>query len=156
MQKTLDNYGAGVQVTQVQLLKVDPPAKSSTPSATCRRRAPTRSALQNEAQAYANRIIPEAKGEAERILQAAQGYRDKVVAEAKGEADRFIKIYRAYKLAPDVTRQRMYPRDDGARARRHRQGDHRREGRGRRRALSAARREFTKRAPQARAEESQQ
>ena len=85
MQKVLDSYNAGVQVTQVQLQKVDPPA-----------------------QAYANRIIPEAKGEAERILQAAQGYRDKVVAESKGEADRFLKIYQQYKLAPDVTRQRMF------------------------------------------------
>jgi membrane protease subunit HflK len=64
--------------------------------------------LQNEAEAYANRIIPEAKGEAERILQAAQGYRDKVVAEAKGEADRFLKVYEQYKKSPDVTRKRIF------------------------------------------------
>src|SRR6478752_3177689 len=94
MQKTLDSYGAGVQVTQVQLQKVDPPAQVIDAF--------------RDVQAYANRIIPEAKGEAERILQAAQGYRDKVVAESKGEADRFIKIYQQYKLAPDVTRQRMF------------------------------------------------
>jgi membrane protease subunit HflK len=64
--------------------------------------------LQNEAQAYANRVIPEARGEAERILQAAQGYRDKVIAEAKGEADRFIKVLEQYQKAPDVTRQRIF------------------------------------------------
>jgi membrane protease subunit HflK len=64
--------------------------------------------LQNEAQAYANRIIPEARGEAERILQAAQGYRDQVIAEAKGQGDRFTKVYEQYKKAPDVTRQRIF------------------------------------------------
>jgi membrane protease subunit HflK len=64
--------------------------------------------LQNEAEAYANRIIPEARGEAEKILQAAQGYRDQVIAEAKGQADRFLKVYEQYKKAPDVTRKRMF------------------------------------------------
>jgi membrane protease subunit HflK len=64
--------------------------------------------LQNEAQAYANRIIPEAKGEAERILQAAQGYRDQVIALAKGDASRFLQVYEQYKKAPDVTRQRIF------------------------------------------------
>ena len=108
MQKTLDSYGAGVQVTQVQLQKVDPPAQVIDAFRDVQAARADQERLQNEAQAYANRIIPEAKGEAERILQAAQGYRDKVVAESKGEADRFIKIYQQYKLAPDVTRQRMF------------------------------------------------
>ena len=67
-----------------------------------------RDGLQNEAQAYANRIIPEARGEAERILQAAQGYRDKVIAESKGQGDRFTKVYEQYKKAPGVTRQRIF------------------------------------------------
>jgi membrane protease subunit HflK len=108
MQKTLDSYGAGVQVTQVQLQKVDPPAQVIDAFRDVQAARADQERLQNEAQAYANRIIPEAKGEAERILQAAQGYRDKVVAESKGEADRFVKIYQQYKLAPDVTRQRMF------------------------------------------------
>jgi len=64
--------------------------------------------LQNEAQAYANRIVPEARGEAERILQAAQGYRDQVIAEAKGQGDRFTSVYEQYKKAPGVTRQRIF------------------------------------------------
>jgi modulator of FtsH protease HflK len=108
MQKTLDSYGAGVQVTQVQLQKVDPPAQVIDAFRDVQAARADQERLQNEAQAYANRIIPEAKGDAERILQAAQGYRDKVVAESKGEADRFTKIYEQYKLAPDVTRKRMF------------------------------------------------
>ena len=108
MQKILDSYNAGVQITQVQLQKVDPPAQVIDAFRDVQAARADQERLQNEAQAYANRIIPEAKGEAERILQAAQGYRDKVVAESKGEADRFIKIYQQYKLAPDVTRQRMF------------------------------------------------
>jgi membrane protease subunit HflK len=108
MQKTLDSYGAGVQVTQVQLQKVDPPAQVIDAFRDVQAARADQERLQNEAQAYANRIVPEAKGEAERILQAAQGYRDKVVAESKGEADRFTKIYQQYKLAPDVTRKRMF------------------------------------------------
>jgi modulator of FtsH protease HflK len=108
MQKVLDSYGAGVQIIQVQLQKVDPPAQVIDAFRDVQAARADQERLQNEAQAYANRIIPEAKGEAERILQAAQGYRDQVVAESKGEADRFLKIYQQYKLAPDVTRQRMY------------------------------------------------
>jgi modulator of FtsH protease HflK len=108
MQKTLEKYGAGIQVTQVQLQKVDPPAQVIDAFRDVQAARADQERLQNEAQAYANRIIPEAKGEAERILQAAQGYRDKVTAESRGEADRFLKIYEQYKLAPDVTRKRMF------------------------------------------------
>jgi membrane protease subunit HflK len=108
MQKTLDGYGAGVQVTQVQLQKVDPPAQVIDSYRDVQAARADQERLQNEAEAYANRIIPEAKGEAERILQAAQGYRDKVVAEAKGEADRFLKVYEQYKKSPDVTRKRIF------------------------------------------------
>ena len=108
MQKVLNSYGAGVQIIQVQLQKVDPPAQVIDAFRDVQAARADQERLQNEADAYANRIIPEAKGEAQRILQAAQGYRGKVVAESQGEADRFVKIYEQYKLAPDVTRQRMY------------------------------------------------
>ncbi len=138
MQKTLDSYGAGVQVTQVQLQKVDPPAQVIDSYRDVQAARADQERLQNEAEAYANRIIPEAKGEAERILQAAQGYRDQVVAIAKGDASRFTQVYEQYKKAPDVTRKRMYPRDHGAGARRHRQGHRGRQGRCGRGALSAA------------------
>ncbi len=108
MQKTLDSYGAGVLVTQVQLQKVDPPAQVIDAFRDVQAARADQERLQNEAEAYANRIIPEAKGEAERILQAAQGYRDQVIALAKGEADRFLSVYEQYKKAPDVTRKRIF------------------------------------------------
>jgi membrane protease subunit HflK len=64
--------------------------------------------IQNQAEAYANKVIPEARGEAQRILQEAQGYKERVIAEAHGEADRFLKVYEEYRKAPDLTRRRMY------------------------------------------------
>jgi membrane protease subunit HflK len=64
--------------------------------------------LQNEAQTYANRVVPDAKGRAAQILQVAEGYKQQAVAEAKGQSSRFLKVYDEYKKAPDVTRQRIY------------------------------------------------
>ena len=92
----------------MQLQKVDPPAQVIDAFRDVQAARADQERLQNEAQAYANRIIPEARGEAERILQAAQGYRDQVIALAKGEADRFISVYDQYKKAPGVTRQRIF------------------------------------------------
>ena len=63
---------------------------------------------QNEAQTYANRVVPEGRGRAAQITQAANAYREQTVAEATGQAARFLKIYEEYKKAPEVTRQRMY------------------------------------------------
>jgi membrane protease subunit HflK len=108
MQKILDSYGAGVQVTQVQLQKVDPPSQVIDAFRDVQAARADQERLQNEAEAYANRIIPEARGEAERILQAAQGYRDQVIALANGDASRFLQVYEQYKKAPDVTRQRIF------------------------------------------------
>ena len=64
--------------------------------------------LQNEAQTYANRVVPDARGRAAQILQVAEGYREQAIAEAKGQSARFEKVYDEYKKAPDVTRQRLY------------------------------------------------
>jgi membrane protease subunit HflK len=108
IQRILDSYGAGIRVVQVQLQKVDPPAQVIDAFRDVQAARADQERLQNEAQAYANRVIPEARGEAERILQAAQGYRDQVIAEAKGEADRFIKVLEQYQKAPGVTRQRIF------------------------------------------------
>jgi membrane protease subunit HflK len=63
---------------------------------------------QNEAQSYANRVVPEARGRAAQITQAAEAYREQTVAEAKGASSRFTQVYDEYKKAPEVTRQRMY------------------------------------------------
>jgi membrane protease subunit HflK len=108
IQRILNSYGAGIRVVQVQLQKVDPPAQVIDAFRDVQAARADQERLQNEAQAYANRVIPEARGEAERILQAAQGYRDQVIAEAKGEADRFTQVLEQYQKAPDVTRQRIF------------------------------------------------
>src|SRR5215467_3433405 len=63
---------------------------------------------QNEAQSYANKVVPEARGKAAQITQGAEAYREQTVAEAKGATSRFLQVYDEYKKAPDVTRQRMY------------------------------------------------
>ena len=63
---------------------------------------------QNEAQTYASRVVPEARGRAAKIIQDAEAYREQTVAEAKGQASRFSQVYEQYKKAPDVTRQRIY------------------------------------------------
>jgi modulator of FtsH protease HflK len=108
MQKTLDSYGAGVEITGIQMKKADPPAKVIDAFRDVQAAKADQERLQNEANAYANRVVPEARGAAERILQAAQGYRDQTVAEATGEAARFEKVYDEYRKAPDVTRKRMF------------------------------------------------
>jgi len=64
--------------------------------------------LQNEAQTYSNRVVPDARGRAAQILQVAEGYQQQAIAEAKGQSARFLKVYDEYKKAPDVTRQRIY------------------------------------------------
>src|SRR6266478_533821 len=108
MQRTLDHYGAGVQITQVQLQKVDPPAQVIDAFRDVQAARIDAERAQNEAQTYANRIVPEARGRVAQITQAAEAYREQTVAEATGQASRFLKIYDQYKNAPEVTRQRMY------------------------------------------------
>jgi membrane protease subunit HflK len=108
IQGILDGYGAGIEIVQVQLQKVDPPAQVIDAFRDVQAARADEERLQNEAQAYANRVVPEARGAAERILQNAQGYRDRVIAEAKGEADRFEKVLQEYQKAPDVTRKRIF------------------------------------------------
>jgi len=108
MQRTLDHYGAGVQITQVQLQKVDPPAQVIDAFRDVQAARIDAERAQNEAQTYANRVVPEARGRVAQITQAAEAYREQTVAEATGQAVRFLKIYDQYKNAPEVTRQRMY------------------------------------------------
>jgi membrane protease subunit HflK len=108
MQKTLDHYGAGIQITQVQLQKVDPPSQVIDAFRDVQAARADLERLQNEAQTYANRVVPEARGKAAQITQAAEAYREQTVAEARGTSARFDKVYDEYKKAPEVTRQRMY------------------------------------------------
>ncbi|MDX6805565.1 FtsH protease activity modulator HflK [Terrihabitans rhizophilus] len=108
MQRTLDSYQAGIAVIQVQMQKVDPPDQVIDAFRDVQAARADQERLQNEAQAYANRVVPEARGDAARILQAAEGYRERVINEARGAADRFNSIYAEYSKAPEVTRERMF------------------------------------------------
>src|SRR5450631_3514654 len=108
MQRTLDHYGAGVQVTQVQLQKVDPPAQVLDSFRDVQAARSDAERAQNEAQTYANRVVPESRGRAAQVTQAAEAYREQTVAEATGQSARFLKIYDEFKKAPQVTRERMY------------------------------------------------
>ncbi len=108
MQKILDSYGAGVQVQQVQLQKVDPPTQVIESFRDVQAARADQERAQNEAQTYANRVLPEAEGRAARIRQDADAYKGQTVAEAKGQTARYLQIYEQYKIAPDVTRRRMY------------------------------------------------
>ena len=108
MQKTLDHYGAGIFIQQVQLQKVDPPAQVIDAFRDVQAARADLERSVNEAQTYANRVIPEARGNVAKIIQAAEAYRQQTVAEAKGQTSRFNQIYNQYKKAPEVTRQRMY------------------------------------------------
>ena len=108
MQKILDGYGSGILVQQVQMQKVDPPSQVIDSFRDVQAARADLERLQNEAQTYANRVVPDANGRASQILQVAEGYKQQAVAEAKGQSARFLKVYEEYKKAPDVTRQRIY------------------------------------------------
>ena len=108
MQKVLDTYQAGVQVTQVQMQKVDPPAQVIESFREVQAARADLVRLQNEAETYANQKVPDARGQASKILQDAEAYKSQTVAEATGQASRFGKVYEEYKKAPQVTRQRIY------------------------------------------------
>ena len=108
MQRTLDTYGAGVAVQQVQLQKVDPPQQVIDSFRDVQAARADLERAQNEAQTYANRVVPEARGRAAQILQGADAYKSQTVAEATGQMSRYLKIHDEYLKAPDVTRKRMY------------------------------------------------
>jgi membrane protease subunit HflK len=108
LQQTLDNYGAGILIREVQLQNVDPPTAVIDSYRDVQAARSDLERLQNEAQTYANRVVPEARGRAAKITQDAEAYREQTVADAKGQTSRFLQVYDQYKKAPEVTRQRMY------------------------------------------------
>ena len=108
IQKILDEYNSGIQVTQVQTQKADPPDQVIDAFRDVQAARADMERSKNEAQAYANDVIPRARGEAAKILQAAEAYKKEVVARAEGEASRFISIYTEYAKAKEVTQERMY------------------------------------------------
>jgi membrane protease subunit HflK len=108
MQETLDFYKAGVNITRVALRKVDPPTQVIDAFRDVQAARADQDKRRNEAQKYANTIIPQARGEAAKIEQDAEAYKQRAITEAQGEAQRFISILDQYKNAREVTRERMY------------------------------------------------
>jgi membrane protease subunit HflK len=108
MQQILDTYGSGIDITQVQAQKSDPPTQVIDSFRDVQAAKADKERAQNEAEAYANDVIPRARGEAAKITQEAEGYKREVVAQAEGEASRFIAIYNEYAKAKTVTQERMY------------------------------------------------
>ncbi len=108
LQKILDVYESGIFITKVEMQRADPPeeVKSAFDDAVKAREDKER--FQNEAQAYANDILPRARGKAARMIQEAEGYKATVIARAEGDANRFIAIAKEYARAPRVTRERLY------------------------------------------------
>jgi len=108
IQATLNEYGAGVQVTEVKLERVDPPEQVIDAFRDVQAAEADRERFQNQADAYANSIIPEARGEAQRLIFEAEAYKAEVVARSQGEASRFLAVYKEYAVAKDVTKRRIY------------------------------------------------
>ena len=107
-QAVLRSYGAGVLILQTQLLSVGPPAQVIAAYRDVTAAQQDLQRQRNDADAYANRVVPEARGAAAAITQDAEAYREQTVQEAKGQTARFNQIYEQYKNAPAVTRERLY------------------------------------------------
>jgi membrane protease subunit HflK len=108
LQSILDGYDVGIIIEDVQIQKSRPPAQVVDAFDDLQRAEQDKERLENEAQAYANSVVPVARGDAQKMIQGAAAYKEQQVKEAEGEAERFISVYTAYKVAPEVRRRRMY------------------------------------------------
>jgi membrane protease subunit HflK len=108
VQDTLNSYNAGVVISGLQMLKADPPAQVIEAFRDVQAAQQDQNRMRNEAETYASRVVPEARGQAARMIQEAEAYRERSVSEAQGQASRFTQIYEQYRLAPDVTRERLF------------------------------------------------
>ena len=108
LQEILDEYKSGIEVTLVKLQDVRPPPQVVDAFDDVQRALQDKDRLKNEAESYRNDIIPRARGEAAKVVQAAEGYKREIVARAEGDAKRFTSVYNEYKVAKDVTTQRLY------------------------------------------------
>ena len=104
----MDSYNTGIQVTSVNLQDAQPPEQVRNAFADAIKAREDEQRLINEAQAYANDVIPKARGAAARKMQEAEGYKEQVLAQAQGETSRFSQLLTQYSKAPDVTRKRLY------------------------------------------------
>jgi membrane protease subunit HflK len=108
IQDVMDSYKAGIQITSVNLQDAQAPEQVQNAYQDAIKAREDEQRLINEAQAYANDVVPKARGLAARKLQEAEGYREQVIARAEGESNRFTKLLAEYVKAPDVTRKRLY------------------------------------------------
>jgi len=108
MQTILNRYDTGIQISKVTLQNAQPPEQVQDAFNDAVKAGQNREQLKNEGQAYANDVIPKARGTAARLLEEATGYSGRVVAQAEGDASRFKQVYAEYSKAPEVTRSRMY------------------------------------------------
>ncbi|MGF1593100.1 MAG: FtsH protease activity modulator HflK [Kiloniellaceae bacterium] len=108
LQATLDEYEAGIEITELALQDVQPPGAVIDAFNDVLRAQQDRDRARNEADRYRNDILPRARGEALRVVQEAEAYKEQLENQADGEAQRFLSVYQAYRQNPDVTRQRMY------------------------------------------------
>jgi membrane protease subunit HflK len=97
-----------VNITNVNMQKADPPSEVIDAYRDVQAARADQERMRNEAEGYANKVIPEARGRAARIVQDAEAYRQQVIAEASGSSKRFLSVLEQYRRAPDVTRKRMY------------------------------------------------
>ena len=108
IQQTLDSYESGVNIVRINFEKADPPREVIDAFREVQAAEQTRDTLEKQADAYANRVVAEARGEAAQQLEQAEGYRAQVVNIAEGDASRFVAVYEEYVKAPEVTRKRLY------------------------------------------------
>jgi len=108
MQQLLDRYKAGIRISKVNMQNAQPPEQVQAAFDDAVKAGQDRERQKNEGQAYANDIIPRAKGDAARLMAEANGYNQRVIARAQGDASRFKQLYAEYQKAPEVTRQRLY------------------------------------------------
>lgn len=108
MQQILDRYTTGVLVTSVTVQNAQPPEQVQNAFDDAVKAGQDRERAKNEGQAYANDVIPRARGNAARLIQESAGYKQRVIAQAEGDASRFGQVVTEYSKAPEVTRQRMY------------------------------------------------
>jgi modulator of FtsH protease HflK len=108
LEEVIARYDPGIELTSFNLQEVRPPAQVRSAFDDVVRAREDQIRFANEAQAYANQEVPEARGRAARVLEEAQAYREAIIARATGEADRFVAIYEQYARAPEVTRERLY------------------------------------------------
>jgi membrane protease subunit HflK len=108
IQETLDSYDSGVRIVRLNLDRADPPAEVIDAFREVQAAEQERDRLERQADAYANRVLAGARGEAAQLLEEAEAYRAQVVNEAQGEASRFLAVLTEYELAPEVTRRRLY------------------------------------------------